>query len=283
VSDIDCPRVLAEFNCGAATSNRNGTDYSINRDMAEISGQGDESSKDSQMSVIYNACDNEESSCCDVESGMNSSMQHSRLEQCRPSGGVRLERKMGITAFEGSQIRACGSLKEYFGEANAVVGCTAETDVVFEGGWLINKRSSTEEQNKTGSAEQIQDSGSSSPDLQPYKQQLHVREVEGPVHSHVESSALNSVETFNTFQYWRVPIPELELDITLPEMDKPTSVHVKAEVLDETTQRTFASELNADMDIDVSSSEILSYIYLVLPKVYHAPIFFSSKVTKIME
>nr|CAD7256167.1 unnamed protein product [Timema shepardi] len=50
--------------------------------------------------------------------------------------------------------------------------------------------------------------------------------------------------------YWRVPIPELELNIRLTAEGKPSTVHIKAKVTDEATQRTYASELSVDMDID---------------------------------
>lgn len=70
----------------------------------------------------------------------------------------------------------------------------------------------------------------------------------GKYHIHLESS----LASFNTFQYWRVPIPELELDISLTNELKPAVVHVKAKVTDETSRRTFSSELNVNMDVDVS-------------------------------
>ncbi|XP_069692282.1 serine/threonine-protein phosphatase 4 regulatory subunit 1-like isoform X3 [Periplaneta americana] len=89
-------------------------------------------------------------------------------------------------------------------------------------------------------------------------QQLRVRESQGQVHIHVESNAPSSAESFNTFQYWRVPIPELQLDISLAETGKPTAVHVKAKVMDETTQRTYASELSVDMDINAELDNLSS-------------------------
>ncbi|CAG2056407.1 unnamed protein product [Timema podura] len=76
--------------------------------------------------------------------------------------------------------------------------------------------------------------------------QLHVSETAGCLQIHVGAG----LDYFNTFQYWRVPIPELELNIRLTAEGKPSTVHIKAKVTDEATQRTYASELSVDMDID---------------------------------
>nr|CAD7460997.1 unnamed protein product [Timema tahoe] len=79
--------------------------------------------------------------------------------------------------------------------------------------------------------------------------QLHVSETAGCLQIHVGAG----LDYFNTFQYWRVPIPELELNIRLTAEGKPSTVHIKAKVTDEATQRTYASELSVDMDIDSMS------------------------------
>nr|CAD7425262.1 unnamed protein product [Timema monikensis] len=76
--------------------------------------------------------------------------------------------------------------------------------------------------------------------------QLHVSETAGCLQIHVGAG----LDYFNTFQYWRVPIPELELNIRLTAEGKPSTVHIKAKVTDEASQRTYASELSVDMDID---------------------------------
>ncbi|KAJ9584447.1 hypothetical protein L9F63_021201, partial [Diploptera punctata] len=89
-------------------------------------------------------------------------------------------------------------------------------------------------------------------------QQLRVTESKGQFHIHVENSAPSGPDSFNTFQYWRVPIPELEVDISLAETGKPTAVHVKAKVVDESNQRTYASELNVEMEIETELDNLSS-------------------------
>ncbi|PSN40587.1 hypothetical protein C0J52_10368 [Blattella germanica] len=87
------------------------------------------------------------------------------------------------------------------------------------------------------------------------EQQLRVHESGGQVHIRVDNSG---VDSFNTFQYWRVPIPELELDISLADTGKPTAVHVKATVTDTQRQCTYGSELNVDVEMDPDMENLLS-------------------------
>lgn len=262
MSGVDCTKFLPEFNCGPGTLNPNDTNHNINRDTGEISSQADDSSEDTEMSVI---CDNfvdEESSCCDVESGVNSLERYAQNR--RSLQRACDERTVGTDAYSvtnfSSEIRVGDTVEgERIKEENAEVRWAPEPGIKVEDGCLSDESPSTEEQNEIWSAECIQETDPNNPNLQ----QLHVSESEGQVHIHIQSSTLNSVEAFNTFQYWRVPIPELEFDFGLAETGKPAAVHMNAKVMNETMQQTFASELNVDMDIDVSSFEILSYIYLV--------------------
>jgi hypothetical protein len=240
-SDIDCARVLAEFNCGANTLNRNGNNHSINRHMAEISNQPDESSKSSPISVIYNVCDNDERVCCDVESFMTSLAQDLKAGESDLVQNAHDDRTVGANgnSVTDNSSEVCDSENTEAGhveEESAGERCAGETCLRAEG-CLNNSNSCTEEQNKN--VQQSQQGESSS------VQQLHVIETES--HIHIESSMLNSAETFNTFQYWRIPVPELKLDVSLAETGGPTTV-----LADETRQQT-ASDMNSDMDIDVSS------------------------------
>jgi hypothetical protein len=256
VSDIECAKLVAEFNCSTSSLNRSGTNHDINRDMAEISSQTDESSKNSPIPVIYNACDNEESSCCDVESGMSSLVQDSKVEESNFVLSACDKRTVGT----GENLVADNS-SEFWIEDNTEGECIEEnvrlrgTTKAHAGGDGIGKKEeclnvespSTDEQTKLRSV-----------------QQLHGSESEDLVNIHIESNTLNSAETFNTFQYWRVPIPELQFDISSTETSKPSSVRIKAKVTDELTQQTFASQVNVDMDIDVSNLKVLSYYVMLL-------------------
>jgi hypothetical protein len=263
VSGIDYTKLFGEFNCGAGILNRNGTDRSL---MDEIISHTDENNKEMRMRDYFGFG---ESSCCDVESGMNSLVQDSKVENCSSVPRACEERTVGTDTYSAtdysSEIRVGVSVKGEniswdpetvvkFHVKGENISWDPETVVNFH---VSHESSSTEKQNQMGSAEQIQEAAFSNPNLQ----QLHISESEGIDHFHVGSSTLKSVEAFNTFQYWRVPVPELELDFSLAETDKPTAVQVKAEVTDETMRQTFASELNIDMEIDVSSFEMLFIIF----------------------
>jgi len=212
--------------------------------MAEISNQSDESSKSSPISVIYNVCDNDEPVCCDVESFMTSlaqdlktesdSVQSTHDEQTVGENGTLVtDNSSDVCDFESSE----GGHVEEENSAGA-----AETYLRAEG-CPDNSNSGTEDQNKN-----VQQGESSS------SQQPHARETESSVH--VKSGTSNSAETFNTFQYWRIPVPELQLDAGLAETGGPPAL-----LADETARQTSESELDADMDIDVSNLQGLPSIY----------------------
>jgi hypothetical protein len=64
--------------------------------------------------------------------------------------------------------------------------------------------------------------------------------------SGVIPSSESSTNPFNTWQYWRIPCPEIEVDIDMAESGK-TNVHVRAKVVDTTNQTTYASDLNVNI------------------------------------
>ncbi|XP_021941543.1 serine/threonine-protein phosphatase 4 regulatory subunit 1-like isoform X4 [Zootermopsis nevadensis] len=253
VSDIECARVLAEFNCGAGTLNTNGTNHNVNRDMAEVSCQADDS-KNIPLSVRYkDAFHNDESDCCDVECGMGSLVQDFKVEKSNLIPSACDQRTVSgdsnLVTDESSEFPVKDDTDGgHIEEEKAEVRWVEETDIKTEEGCSDDRSSSAVRENvqevTEPSGAKLQACGGVE------RKQLHVSEPKGHVHVHVESNPLNGAETFNTFQYWRVPIPELQLDISLAETGKPTTVHVKAKVTDETMQRTYASELNVDMDID---------------------------------
>ncbi|XP_023712564.1 serine/threonine-protein phosphatase 4 regulatory subunit 1 isoform X3 [Cryptotermes secundus] len=270
VSGVDCTKFLPEFNCGPGTLNPNDTNYNVNRDMGEISSHADESSEDTEMSVIYDYFGDEESSCCDVESGVNSLVQCSTVNKCISVPSACDERTVGTDAYSVvdniSEVRVRDTVegecvKEEIAEVRwapetgltVEEGClsdesssTSETGLTVEEGCLSDESSSTGEQNTIGSSGQIVETGSSNPNLQ----QLCVSESEDQAHIHVESSTLNSVEAFNTFQYWRVPIPELELDFTLAETDKSTAQNVRNNIVKEALRQLAKSRWNVNKDRD---------------------------------
>jgi len=285
-TDIDCARVLAEFNCGSNTLNRRDSSHSMGKYMMEISNQSDESSKSSPISVIYNVCDNDESVCCDVESFMTSLTQDLKTGESDLAQSTHDEQTVGAngTLVTDDSCGVCGSenseggqVEEESGVAGEIYlraegclnnsnsdlraeGClnNSNSDLRAEGclnnsnsdlraeGCLNNGSEGTEEKNKN--VQQLQQGESSS------SQQLHAHETES--HIHVKSGTSNSPETFNTFQYWRIPVPELQLDFSVSEMGPPTAL-----LVDETAQHISESELSADMDIDVSSLPGLPSIY----------------------
>lgn len=266
MSDIDCARVLAEFNCGANTLNRSGSSHSMNRHMAEISNQSDESSKSSPISVIYNVCDHDEPVCCDVESFMTSLAQDLKTGESDLVLSTHDEQTVGAngTSVTDDSCNICDSKNSEGGHIEEEESAGAGETYLRAEGCLNNSSSSTEEQNKN--VQQAQSSG---------MHQLHVHEKESCVHV---KSGTDSAETFNTFQYWRIPVPELQLDVSLAETDGPTAV-----LTDETTQQTSESELNVDMDIDVSNLQGLPYIYFLPLKVHLFTFSVGNDVIKMMQ
>ena len=254
-TDIDCARVLAEFECGGIILNRRSDSCSMNRQMAEISNQSDESSKTSPISVIYNVCDNDESVCCDVESFMTSLAQDLKTGESDLVQSTHDEQTVGENGMLVTD-NSCGVFDSENSEEGRVEeesGVAGEICLRAEG-CLNNSSLGTEEKNKNVQQSQQGDSSGSQQGESSGLQQPHAHETES--HVHVKSGALNSPETFNTFQYWRIPVPELQLDVSLAEMGPTTAL-----LPDETTQHISKSELSADMDIDVSSLPGLPSIY----------------------
>lgn len=64
-------------------------------------------------------------------------------------------------------------------------------------------------------------------------------------HLHVDHQ-----DCFNSFEYWRDPIPDIKLDIDLVE-GRAAGIHVRSQVYDEQRRKTFSSEL----DVVVSDSQ----------------------------
>ncbi|CAL8088191.1 unnamed protein product [Orchesella dallaii] len=77
--------------------------------------------------------------------------------------------------------------------------------------------------------------------------------IGGGIHtSSSNSSGTDATTKFNTFQYWRIPLPDIELDIGMIG-GKPATVHVRAKVEDPKLKLTYASEISVNL-----SNETLS-------------------------
>jgi hypothetical protein len=232
--------------------------------MAEISNQSDEGSKSSPISVIYNVCDNDESVCCDVESFMTSLAEDLKAgdsDLVQSTNDVETLGESG-TLVAGDSFDACDSNNSE-GEHEEERAGAGETCLKAER-CLNNSSSGTEEQSKNlQQSREGECSGS---------QQPHAHETES--RAQVKSGTSNSAETFNTFQYWRIPVPELQLDIGLAETVGPA---------DETAQRTAESGLVVDMDIDVSSLLGLPYILFLPLKVFHFALSVGNYVIRMMK
>jgi hypothetical protein len=207
-------------------------------------GQEDERSEDAEMPVIFSNYG-------------GSLVRYTELDRCRSVPSACDEKTVAADAYlvmdNISEVQVGGTVKgEHVKEENGGVRWAPETDIEVEEVCLSDESSSVEEQ----SSGQIQETDSSIPSLH----QLQVSGSEDEVHMHLESGTLNSIEAFNTFQYWRVPIVELEFDFSLAEAGKPTAVRTEAKVTNEASQRTSLSELNVIMDIDVSSFELVLYL-----------------------
>ncbi|RUS92186.1 hypothetical protein EGW08_000039, partial [Elysia chlorotica] len=66
-----------------------------------------------------------------------------------------------------------------------------------------------------------------------------------PVHIHLDNN-------FNTFQYWRSPLPEVNIDFDIIN-GQPTNIHVVAKMKDDDSNKVYASEMNVSIS-DSSSS-----------------------------
>lgn len=61
----------------------------------------------------------------------------------------------------------------------------------------------------------------------------------GRVHVHLDNN-------FNTFQYWRSPLPEVNIDFDIIN-GQPTNIHVVAKVKDEESKKVYASEMSVSI------------------------------------
>ena len=79
-----------------------------------------------------------------------------------------------------------------------------------------------------------------------------------PGHVHIH---LDNISDFDSFQFWRTPIPQLDLDLDIVD-GKPQNIHVKARVKDEEHHKVYASEMNVqvtgDRDVNSNLSDSLS-------------------------
>ena len=70
-------------------------------------------------------------------------------------------------------------------------------------------------------------------------------EATGKVHVHVDNN-------YNTFQYWRSPLPEVNIDFDIIN-GQPSNIHVVAKVQDEDSKKVYSSEMNVNISTDGSS------------------------------
>lgn len=102
------------------------------------------------------------------------------------------------------------------------------------------------------SSSEICDTNKSSPSLS-------FENKDGHFHVHVDQNS----EMFESFNYWRVPIPQIELDIDLVK-GRQAKVHVRAKVRDREHHKIYAS----DLDVNVRENYVdglatnLQYAYI---------------------
>jgi hypothetical protein len=87
-------------------------------------------------------------------------------------------------------------------------------------------------------------------------------DTESSLHSNVSTRSLgdgrlrihldNAVD-FNTFQFWRTPLPSIDLDFDLVD-GKPKNITVKATATDERTHQVYSTEMNVSVDDGTFSS-----------------------------
>lgn len=74
----------------------------------------------------------------------------------------------------------------------------------------------------------------------------------GHVHIHIDNTS-----DFDSFQFWRTPIPQLDLDLDLVD-GKPQNIHVTAKVKDKEHHKVYASEMNVQVSGDTETNTNLS-------------------------
>ncbi|XP_023225411.1 serine/threonine-protein phosphatase 4 regulatory subunit 1-like [Centruroides sculpturatus] len=77
---------------------------------------------------------------------------------------------------------------------------------------------------------------------------LTVTAKNGHLHVHIDNES-----AFNNFQYWRIPVPDVEVDIDI-ENGKATNIHIRASIKDDKTQHTCASDLNLSLMSQMDST-----------------------------
>lgn len=81
----------------------------------------------------------------------------------------------------------------------------------------------------------------------------------GHVHIHLDNTS-----DFDSFQFWRTPIPQLDLDLDIID-GQPKNIHVTARVKDEEHHKVYASEMNVQVgekDMNPSLSDSMSDLTL---------------------
>ena len=72
----------------------------------------------------------------------------------------------------------------------------------------------------------------------------------GHVHIHLDNTS-----DFDSFQFWRTPLPQLDLELDLVD-GKPQNIHVTARVKDQEHHKVYASEMNIKVGDKDSSSNL---------------------------
>ncbi|XP_068082283.1 serine/threonine-protein phosphatase 4 regulatory subunit 1 isoform X2 [Anabrus simplex] len=177
--------------------------------------------------------------------------QHGDLVLMNPE---KLECRLGSSEAEENGSQSILALNP-----DGVVQCVQEENSIYSASTSANSNETSGTNCSSGSGEETEKHITSETAETPENQecqQLRVSDLSGQLRIHAESGVktnLSDNNKFNTFQYWRVPIPEIELDISLTDNWRPTALHVKAKVKDETTLRTYASELQLNMDVDIDN------------------------------
>lgn len=88
----------------------------------------------------------------------------------------------------------------------------------------------------------------------PNQSPLTVAAKDGHLRLHVDNE-----NVFNNFQFWRTPLPEIELDIDIEE-GVGANIHVKAKIQSEDSDEICESELNVKITPDNNSRYVIIYV-----------------------
>ena len=265
----DQPNVLTQS--GSSSIENQSVDSSASSDKSEIVENTDASSSDNKGAEVNTESivldiDNSESTT-DVEATSNVISYQSNIDQSVEekraeyySKGDTQEANTNEDSSTQENQNITEDNKEAENAANEMEQDTKETDSSLEG--LVDipldsetveqtdnensqKQENTEVPREENISEQNDNNNHSTESLESSS-----NSKSGHVHIHLDNTS-----DFDSFQFWRTPLPQLDLELDLVD-GKPQNIHVTARVKDQEHHKVYASEMNIKVGDKDSSSNL---------------------------